>query len=158
MGTAMITLRPFVASDVAEAVALEEVAQPTPWSPRMFTDELGAESRHYSAVEAGGALIGFGGIMVAGEEAHVMNLLVSPGWRRRGVARRLMAALVEAALVMGARHLTLEVRSKNKAAIALYRDFGLAPVGMRRGYYSDDDALIMWAHDIDATGDPELQR
>ncbi|MDH3518576.1 MAG: ribosomal-protein-alanine N-acetyltransferase, partial [Acidimicrobiia bacterium] len=55
----------------------------------------------------------------------------------------------EAALAGGARSLTLEVRSSNKAAQALYRRFGMAPVGVRKQYYRDEDALIMWAHEID---------
>ncbi|HLV89786.1 MAG TPA: ribosomal-protein-alanine N-acetyltransferase RimI, partial [Acidimicrobiia bacterium] len=49
----------------------------------------------------------------------------------------------------GARHLTLEVRTRNEAARALYASLGMVPVGIRPGYYGDDDALIMWAHDID---------
>ncbi len=61
-----------------------------------------------------------------------------------------MIGLIEAAIEEGARHLTLEVRSENEAARSLYSGLGLAPVGVRPGYYDDDDALIMWAHDIDS--------
>jgi ribosomal-protein-alanine N-acetyltransferase len=57
---------------------------------------------------------------------------------------------------MGARHLTLEVRSGNEAARALYTRLGMAPVGVRKGYYADDDALILWVHDID--GEAYAQR
>jgi len=60
-----------------------------------------------------------------------------------------MLALIEAAVDLGARHLTLEVRTGNDAARALYSRLGLAPVGVRPRYYGDDDALILWAHDID---------
>jgi ribosomal-protein-alanine N-acetyltransferase len=87
--------------------------------------------------------------MVVGEEAHVTNLLVSPDHRRQGVATRLLAELVRRAVENGARHLTLEVRTRNEAARSLYGKLGLSPVGVRRGYYGDDDALILWAHDID---------
>jgi ribosomal-protein-alanine N-acetyltransferase len=66
------------------------------------------------------------------------------------VGKAWMRGLVETALEMGARHLTLEVRLKNEAARSFYAHFGLAPVGVRRGYYGDDDALIMWVHDIDS--------
>jgi len=59
-------------------------------------------------------------------------------------------ALIDAAIEQGARHLTLEVRSRNHPARSLYADFGLAPVGLRKGYYGDDDALILWAHEIDS--------
>src|SRR5690606_38126633 len=57
--------------------------------------------------------------------------------------------LIQGAVAAGARHLTLEVRSRNTAARSLYSSVGLAPVGVRPGYYGDDDALILWAHDID---------
>ena len=49
-------------------------------------------------------------------------------------------------------NLTLEVRSENSEARQFYSQFGLVPVGARPGYYGDDDALIMWAHDIDRPG------
>jgi ribosomal-protein-alanine N-acetyltransferase len=63
-----------------------------------------------------------------------------------------MLDLVRTGLAHGARHLTLEVRVGNDPAIALYRRFGMAPVGVRPNYYpeSGDDALIMWARDIDS--------
>jgi ribosomal-protein-alanine N-acetyltransferase len=87
--------------------------------------------------------------MVVGDEAHVTNLLVDGAMRGRGIGRRVMAELIIAAVDEGARHLTLEVRSTNDRARSLYSGLGLAPVGVRPGYYGDDDALILWAHDID---------
>ena len=60
-------------------------------------------------------------------------------------------ALSRAAIATGATALTLEVRSSNTVAQELYRRFGFAPAGVRKGYYADtgEDALIMWAHDTD---------
>ncbi|MGH3650297.1 MAG: GNAT family N-acetyltransferase, partial [Acidimicrobiia bacterium] len=66
--------------------------------------------------------------------------------------RNLMVSLIGEARSRGARHLTLEVRKANVAARKLYSRLGMAPVGVRPGYYGDDDALILWAHDIDAPG------
>ena len=60
-----------------------------------------------------------------------------------------MLYLIDAALAGGAKHLTLEVRTSNRSAQELYRSFGLAPVGVRKSYYGDEDALIMWVHEID---------
>lgn len=145
----MITIRPFQVDDIPEAVALEEANQPSPWTERIFVDELAAEGRTYLAAETD-HLVGFAGVLVVDESAHVTNLLVEPESRGRGVGRKLMTALMEAARGAGAKHLTLEVRSENQAARALYASLGMAPVGVRPGYYGDDDALIMWAHDIDA--------
>jgi len=64
----------------------------------------------------------------------------------------MMVSLIKSAIEIGARHLTLEVRAANEPARRLYARFGLAPVGVRNRYYGDDDALIMWTHDIDRPG------
>lgn len=148
MGTGLITVRAFERSDISAVAALEAANQPQPWTPGILQDELEAENRSYAVAEAD-VVVGFGGVMIVGDEAHVTNLLVAPEFRRQGVGRRLLTRLVRGAIALGARHLTLEVRGDNEAARRLYHRFGLAPVGIRPGYYQGEDALIMWAHDID---------
>lgn len=151
MGAAVTTVRPMSLDDLAEVVDLETANQPRPWTEKIFRDELAADNRTYLvAVDDG--VVGFGGVMVVGDEAHITNLLVDPGCRGKGFGRSLMVALIEAAIADGARHLTLEVRKQNEAARALYSRLGMAPVGVRPRYYGDDDALILWAHDIDQPG------
>lgn len=148
MGAALITIRPMTTKDVAQVAEMESANQPRPWSEDTFLAEIEAENRCY-LVAFEERLVGFAGAMVVGDESHVTNLLVTPDHRGRGVARRLMIALIEGSLKAGARHLTLEVRKENHAARSLYAGLGLAPVGVRPDYYGDDDALILWAHDID---------
>jgi ribosomal-protein-alanine N-acetyltransferase len=142
------SIRRLTLDDLEAVVAMEAANQPAPWSEGVFRDELAAENRVYLAADEDG-VVGFGGVMLVGDEAHVTNLLVDPEWRRRGIGLELMRALIDEAVAEGARHITLEVRSENDAARRLYARLGLAPVGMRKGYYGDDDALILWAHDID---------
>ena len=79
-----------------------------------------------------------------------MAMKRAPEARNRGIATRLFLDLAEGALDDGAEHLTLEVRMSNLDARRLYSGFGFAPVGIRKDYYVDEDALIMWATDIDA--------
>lgn len=148
--TVSAEIRPLSPSDIATMVAMESANQPRPWSEKVFNEELVADSRIYFGVVDGDSLYGFGGMILSGDEAHITNLLVAPDQRRKGFARRLMVGLIDAALDKGARHLTLEVRSRNHAGISLYQRFGMAPVGVRKGYYGDDDALILWVHDIDS--------
>ena len=150
-----MVIRPLTTDDLGALVALEAANAPAPWSEGVFRNELAAENRIYLAADEEG-VVGFAGAMLVADEAHVTNLLVDPAWRRRGIGFELMRSLIEAAVEAGARHLTLEVRSRNEAARALYARVGLAPVGVRQGYYGDDDALILWAHDID--GDAYLAR
>jgi len=148
MGTAVTTIRAMTRADLPAVAALEAAHHQRPWSEQVFRDELGAENRIY-LVAVGPGVVGFGGVMVIGDEAHVTNLLVGSQHRGMGVGRRLMVELIGGAVADGARHLTLEVREENNAARTLYSRLGLAPVGVRPRYYGDDDALILWAHDID---------
>jgi ribosomal-protein-alanine N-acetyltransferase len=149
VGTTVSSIRPMQPDDLASVVTLETAQQPRPWSESVFRGEMDADNRVYLVVEDESEIIGFGGVMVIGDEAHVTNLLVSDARRREGLGRELMLALIESAVASGACHLTLEVRKENIAARALYARLGMAPVGVRPRYYGDDDALILWAHDID---------
>jgi ribosomal-protein-alanine N-acetyltransferase len=137
------------AEDIEAAHALEQRVYQQAWSLNVFADELGQVSRHYVVAEATDGLAGYGGVMLVGDEAHITTVVVDPTYRQARVGTRLMLALIDHALDAGAHALTLEVRASNEAAQALYRRFGMAPVGVRKQYYRDEDALIMWVHDID---------
>ena len=147
--TATARVRPMTVDDLPAVLELEQAAYPQPWSETVFRDELSAPHRTYLVAEAGGDVVGYAGLMVVGEEAHVTSVNVRTDRRSGGVGTRLMVSLVDAALDAGARSLTLEVRTSNAAAQALYRRFGMAPVGVRKRYYGTEDAVIMWVHDLD---------
>jgi [ribosomal protein S18]-alanine N-acetyltransferase len=85
------------------------------------------------------------------DDGHITTLTVDPGWHHRGIGTVLLLDLARAAPGLGVRHLTLEVRVGNTAAQELYRRFGFGPVGVRKNYYAEtgEDAIIMWARDID---------
>lgn len=147
-----LTLRPFTRDDVPAAALIEAEVYAQPWSERVFLDELDQPSRAYLAAEVDGDLMGYGGVMLVGDappfEAHITTVVVAPGRRGGRIGTRLMLGLVEQALAGEAGSLTLEVRASNAAAQSLYRRFGMAPVGVRKNYYRDEDALIMWVHDL----------
>jgi len=144
------TLRPMEAADVPAVAGLEAAAFTDPWSERTLAEELALSDRRYLvAIGEDGGLAGYGGLMLVGEDAHVLTIAVDPRRRRRGLGTRLLSRLVDEAIAAGARHLTLEVRVSNDAARALYGKFGFEPVGVRRRYYRDEDALVMWAVDVD---------
>lgn len=145
---ATVQIRPMVATDVEAAGRLEESVYSQPWSTDVFAEELQQPNRTYLAVEVDGRLVGYGGVMVVDTEAHMTTVVVDPAYRNERLGTRLMMALVDSAHDRAAQSLTLEVRVSNDAAQALYRRFGMAPVGVRKQYYRDEDALIMWAHDI----------
>jgi ribosomal-protein-alanine N-acetyltransferase len=89
--------------------------------------------------------------MMSLSDGHVTTIAVDPEWQRNGVATRLLVALAREAIARGATALTLEVRLSHRGAQQLYQRFGFVSVGVRKGYYADtgEDALIMWAHDVD---------
>jgi ribosomal-protein-alanine N-acetyltransferase len=137
-------------SDVPTVATLERDIFPEPWSARVFFDELGHANRSYVVAAEDGEILGYGGFMLIESDAHIATLAVAPGWRRRKVGTTLLLALVERAVGRGARHLTLEVRATNTDAQLLYERFGFSPVGKRKGYYQGEDAIVMWALDVDA--------
>lgn len=149
MRTDAVALRPMTEADIPVAAAIEGRVYRQPWSEGVFADELGGPGRTYLVAESDGDIVGYGGLMLVGDEAHVTTVVVHPDHRGGKIGTRLMLGLVDAGLAGGARSLTLEVRASNAAAQSLYRRFGLAPVGVRKKYYLDEDAVIMWAHDVD---------
>jgi [ribosomal protein S18]-alanine N-acetyltransferase len=122
------------------------------WSPALFLAELrrGDADRCYVVALEGSTVVGFAGMVFTGGDGHVTTIAVDASHRRRGVGTRLLLALAVDARRRGVDALTLEVRASNEAALALYRRFGFAPAGIRRGYYADngEDALVLWANDV----------
>ncbi|MGB6058605.1 MAG: ribosomal protein S18-alanine N-acetyltransferase [Microthrixaceae bacterium] len=133
-------------------VAIEEVSNHKPWSIGLFLGELKMPtSRYYQVALDHHRVLGFSGLMFTGEEGHITNIAVHPDARRSGIATELMLGTMREAIARGLTQVTLEVRVTNGSAQELYRRFGFAPGGIRRNYYSEigEDALIMWANDID---------
>jgi ribosomal-protein-alanine N-acetyltransferase len=131
---------------------IESQVYPRPWSLPLFMSELNLRnSRHYVAARIDGTVVGYGGLMLALDEAHVTNIAVDPAWQRHQVGTRLLLHLCRTAQARGARRMTLEVRVANAPAQALYHRFGFETAGLRKNYYAEtnEDALIMWAYDID---------
>lgn len=145
-----MTIRPMSRSDVPVVATLERDIYPQPWSARVFFDELGHANRSYVVATTGEEIIGYGGFMLVEADAHITTLGVAHGHRRRRLGTRILLDLIERAIGRGAQHLTLEVRATNTDAQQLYERFGFAPVGKRKGYYAGEDAIVMWALDIDA--------
>lgn len=131
---------------------IEALVYPRPWTLGLFLSELGLRTtRVYLVARVDGAVVGYAGLMLTADEGHITTVAVDPVWHRHGIASRLLVALARAARERGAEGLTLEVRTSNAGAQALYRRFGFAPAGIRKNYYveTNEDAIIMWAHDVD---------
>lgn len=139
-------------------LAIEQEANPRPWSHRLFAGELRMPtSRLYLVALQDHEVVGYAGLMTTLDEGHVTNIAVHRDHRRRHLATMLMLVMMRRAVERGVVDMTLEVRMSNTAAQEMYRRFGFAPGGVRKGYYqeSGEDALIMWAHGIDSPDQAE---
>jgi ribosomal-protein-alanine N-acetyltransferase len=132
---------------------IDRQVYPRPWSLSLYQGELAMPEhrRVYLVARVGRRVVGHAGLTYAADEGHVTTVAVDPAWQGRGVATRLLLVLFRSAVAGGARSLTLEVRAGNDTAQRLYRRFGFVEAGVRAGYYteSNEDAVIMWAHDVD---------
>lgn len=140
-----------VARDLEDVVAIEKQSFPSPWSLRAFLSEITDNVYgRYIVARVDGTVVGYAGMWVILDEAHVTTIAVHPEYRRKRIGVRLLAALILRARLAGARRMTLEVRKSNTQAKGLYAKFGFVDRGIRRGYYSDtrEDAIIMWKDDL----------
>ncbi len=128
-------------------MAIERQVYPRPWSPNLFLSEM-TESRNrcYLVARMDREVVGYGGVICYGEEAHITNIAVDPMQHRHGLGSRLLHDLIQSGIEMGADSVSLEVRVTNWGAQRLYGRFGFHPVGVRKNYYQEinEDALIMW--------------
>jgi ribosomal-protein-alanine N-acetyltransferase len=132
--------------DLPAVHAIEQASFAVPWPNDAYRSELTTNRlASYIVARADATVVGFAGLWVMVDEAHVTTFAVDPRWRRRGVGERLLLGLLDIAVARRAREATLEVRLSNMPARRLYEKYGFRPVGIRPRYYSDngEDALIM---------------
>jgi ribosomal-protein-alanine N-acetyltransferase len=134
-----------VADDLEPVLEIEQHAFRSPWSRRLLLEELEREWAHLEVLRTDGRIAAYINYWLVRDEVHLLNLAVHPSHRRRGLGRALLHHLVDFARRNQCRYLTLEVRRSNLPAIALYREVGFRPVGVRPRYYADDDedAVVM---------------
>lgn len=157
-----LILRPMEPRDVKSVLAVERSAFDTGWPATAFQNELRQNKMaRYIVLEDGGEVIGFGGLWLMLDDAHVVTVAVRPERRRNGLGSLIVHGLLLVAQAQGMEAATLECRSSNLAARALYARYGFYEVGLRRKYYADnqEDAVIMTTEPLASPGYQErLQR
>ena len=105
---------------------------------------------YFSAFDENGKLVAYCGCWKIIEEAHVTTIAVLPEFRRKHIAECLLKAIIDECYKNMIKFITLEVRVGNIPAIGLYEKYGFKSLGVRKGYYQDnnEDALIMWTENI----------
>ncbi len=132
--------------DVPEVAALEKICFPTPWSEKLFVNEIENNNSYFLTATIKDKLIGYAGFWLIIDEAHIVNLAVHPEFRRQGIGRILIENILDMAKQKGALKATLEVRETNTPANLLYERLGFVCVALRKGYYADtkEHAMVMW--------------
>jgi ribosomal-protein-alanine N-acetyltransferase len=150
--TARVLVEAMRIDDVPAVHEIERLSFATPWPAYAFEQELrGNRLARYVVARAGERVVGFAGVWLMVDEAHITTFGVHPDWRRQGIGRQLLLNLIDLGRTLKARRMTLEVRVSNEEAQGLYRAFGFEVVGRRPRYYTDDgeDALVMTTPDLD---------
>jgi ribosomal-protein-alanine N-acetyltransferase len=133
--------------DIDQVLEIEHASFTTPWSREAFYNELNMNKfAIYIVLEVDKKVVGYCGVWIVIDEAHVTNIAILPEYRGRKFGDALMQQLFEVARSMGAKSMTLEVRVTNYIAQSLYQKFGFQKGGLRKRYYTDnqEDALVMW--------------
>jgi ribosomal-protein-alanine N-acetyltransferase len=123
---------------------------PITWSKDSFEKELDNKFARYVVAAKGDIVVGYGGMWIIVDEAHITNIAVHPEFRGNGIGSVILEALIEICTLEDVTAMTLEVRKSNHIAQALYGNYGFAAEGLRKGYYEDnkEDAIIMWKRDL----------
>lgn len=139
-------LREMVEGDLDAVLRIEREVHPHPWTLGNFSDALGSQYQ-CKVFESDGVMMGYAVMMLAVDEAELLDIAIDKAHQRKGVGRKLLEAMLSLARHENMRRIVLEVRASNQAAIALYRASGFEQIGLRRDYYpatnGREDAILM---------------
>ena len=136
---------PYSGEMLADIVTIERESFSVPWSADSLRQAGEMENSIFLTVSADGCIAGFGCILLVAGEGELVDIAVSPAFRKRGLGQMLMTALLNEAKCRGAEQIFLEVRRSNASARHLYEKNGFFEIGLRKKYYRDpvEDAVLM---------------
>lgn len=143
-----LTVREMRKEDLRDILAIEKKSFKSPWTKGIFEETLFSPISANFVITAGDELVGYLCLYTVEDEAHILNIAVSPAYRHKGCASVLLNSVIEQLGEKGITQYYLEVREGNNEALGLYRKFGFAAIGKRKKYYIDtnEDALVMYLH------------
>jgi ribosomal-protein-alanine N-acetyltransferase len=170
----ILQIGPMTPADLDAVCDIDRLCFPTPWSRGAFETELRNAASCYVVArlpeptgrvrqgpgtpdELGSRVVGFAGMWVMVDEAHITTMAVHPEHRRKKIGEALLVHLLRTAFQRGATRATLEVRAGNAAAQRLYEKYGFVTVAYLQGYYSDtgEDGHLMWLNPLEAEPRPK---
>lgn len=148
-----VIIEPMRREDIESICAVERRCYPVVWHAGAYETELANSCARYYVARLEGQVVGYAGMWVIMDEAHITTLAVSPEQQGRKIGQRLLITLIEEAISCGAEYVTLEVRVSNAAARHMYRKYGFEERAIRKNYYTDnwEDAIVMWLSHLRGT-------
>lgn len=139
--------------DVETVAELDKKCFPTPWSVSAYLTEVHNSSAYYVVARVNEKIVGYAGMWLIMDEAHITTIGVDPEFRGRKIGERILVHLLDEAIHRSARRVSLEVRKSNEIAQNLYRKYLFHIVAVRKGYYTNnqEDAYVMWIDDLWST-------
>lgn len=140
----MMNIIKMTAEHCAAVAEIEKECFSEPWSENALRDGVARDDARYFVAVSGGEAVGYIGSHTVLGEVSITNIAVKKAMRRRGAANALLNTLLEDCKKANDEFVTLEVRTSNAAAIALYEKNGFKKVGTRKNFYSSpcEDALL----------------
>ena len=123
--------------DVEQVEELEKQCFSVPWSENILKDGLTGRFDTYLVWEKDGIVAGYCALRVLADEGEIQRIAVLPSWRRHGIAKSLMEAMIQVSKEKGAVQMSLEVRESNTGARKLYENYGFIQEAVRKNYYEN---------------------
>lgn len=141
-----IQIRYIEEKDAAKVAELEKKYFSLPWSYDSIIKEVNNKASIFGVAVYREKVVGYGGMMLAGIEGYITNIVVDEKYRRNGIGKKIVQFLLEEGTKKNIEDFTLEVRVSNKEAISLYEGLGFVSEGVRPRFYEKpiEDAMIMW--------------
>ena len=136
--------------DIEQVKQLEKQCFSVPWSENILKDGLNSRFDTYLVWEKDEIVAGYCALRVLADEGEIQRIAVLPSWRRHGIGKSLMEAMIQTSREKGAVQMSLEVRESNIGARKLYEKYGFMQEAVRRNYYENpvENACIMWKHEM----------
>ena len=113
------------------------------WNYNILKNELQNPNSLYIVCKDSDEIIGFAGITITLDTAEINNIVIRKSYRGNGFSTPLLENLINIAKEKKCMKVNLEVASSNNIAINLYKKFGFEKVGLRKGYYNGEDAILL---------------
>lgn len=144
MGTLKnLSIRGAVENDLKQVSLIEEKVFPSFWTYNNLMKELKANFAVFAVAEVKGQIVGYATAWNISGEAQLNRIAVTPDCRRKGIGVRLLDHVTARLREAGAEKILLEVREKSEEARLFYQKEGFLQTGLRKNYYTDDNAVLM---------------